>query len=91
MVEYVENKSLVARFLFGCPDVGEIRWQKNGNVIDLSKERDKYGIGSDSKPDLSIKNLQVDDEAKYRCCITNKAGKEFCSEPIQLSVLGSKY
>lgn len=90
MVELVENKSPTG-FLFGCPDVSEIRWKKNGNVIDLSKEGDKYSIGSDSKPDLSIKNLKFDDEAKYICCIKNKAGKMFCSEPIQLSVLGSKY
>ncbi|CAC5420835.1 unnamed protein product [Mytilus coruscus] len=87
MAELVENKSL-AGFLFGCPDVDEIWWQKNGNDIDLSKG-DKYSIMSDSKPVLSIHNLEVDDEAAYRCCITNKADKVFCSNSIQLSVLGS--
>ncbi|XP_071161095.1 uncharacterized protein [Mytilus edulis] len=88
MVELVENKTLTG-FLFGCPDVGEIRWRKNGNNIDLSKDGDKYSISSDSKPDLSIANLHVDDEAKYTCCIKNKAGKVFCSKLITVLVLDS--
>lgn len=90
MVELVESKSLTG-FLFGCADVGEICWKKIGKNIESSTDGDKYSIGSVSKPDLSIKNLIVDDEAKYRCCIKNKAGKMFCSKPIQLLIFGSKY
>lgn len=61
-------------------------WTKDGEPIENEEEDDEKHIFSDDSSELTIRNVDKNDEAEYVCIAENKAGEQDAS--IHLKVFG---